>query len=120
MGGRDGDVYLNISLRPHQRYRASGRDLFLELPLTPWEAALGAEVQIPTLAGPVNLKVPAGTRAGQQLRLSRRGLPHPKGTAGDLYAIAQIVMPPDLSERERTLVKELAAASTFNPRGHLE
>ena len=119
-GGRDGDVYLNISLRPHQRYRASGRDLFLELPLTPWEAALGAEVQIPTLAGPVNLKVPAGTRAGQQLRLARRGLPDPKGSAGDLYAIVQMVLPPELSERERTLVQELAAASTFNPRRHLE
>ena len=119
-GGRDGDVYLNISLRPHPRYRASGRDLFLELPLTPWEAALGAEVQIPTLAGPVNLKVPAGTRAGQQLRLSRRGLPDPKGAGGDLYAIVQIVMPPELSDRERTLVTELAAASTFNPRRHLE
>ena len=119
-GGRDGDVYLNISLRQHPRYRASGRDLFLELPLTPWEAALGAEVQIPTLAGPVNLKVPAGTRAGQQLRLSRRGLPDPKGAAADLYAIVQIVMPQELSERERELVKELAAASTFNPRRHLE
>ena len=119
-GGRDGDVYLNVSLRQHPRYRASGRDLFLELPLTPWEAALGAEVQIPTLAGPVNLKVPAGTRAGQQLRLSRRGLPNPKGAAADLYAIVQIVMPQELSERERELVKELAAASTFNPRRHLE
>ena len=119
-GGRDGDVYLHISLRPHPRYRASGRDLFLELPLTPWEAALGGEVQIPTLAGPVNLKVPAGTRAGQKMRLARRGLPDPKGTAGDLYAIVQIVMPPELSERERELVKDLAAASTFNPRRHLE
>ena len=90
------------------------------MPLTPWEAALGGEVQIPTLAGPVNLKVPAGTRAGQKMRLARRGLPDPKGTAGDLYAIVQIVMPPELSERERELVKDLAAASTFNPRRHLE
>ena len=76
-------------------------------------------MQIPTLAGPVNLKVPAGTRAGQQLRLSGRGLPDPKGGAGDLYAIVQMVMPPELSERERALVKELATASTFNPRLHL-
>jgi curved DNA-binding protein len=117
-GGRDGDVYLNISLRPHRLYRASGHDLFLEVPVTPWEAALGASVQIPTLAGPVNLKVPAGTRAGQQLRLSGRGLPTPKGTAGDLYAIVQIVMPTELSERERSLLQQLAGASSFNPRRH--
>ena len=119
-GGRDGDVYLHIVLRAHPRYRASGRDLYLELPLTPWEAALGAEVQTPTLAGPVNLKVPAGTRAGQQLRLAQRGLPNRNGTAGDQYATIQIVMPPELSERERELVKELAAASTFNPRPNFE
>ena len=119
-GGRDGDVYLNISLRPHRRYRVSGRDLFLDLPVTPWEAALGAGVEIPTLAGAVNLKVPAGTRGGQQLRLAGRGLPAPEGGAGDLYAIVQIVLPPELTERERSLMQELAAASSFNPRRHLE
>jgi len=101
-GGRDGDVYLNISLRPHRLYRVSGHDLFLDLPVTPWEAALGATVQIPTLAAAVNLKVPPGTRAGQQLRLSGRGLPTPKGGAGDLYAIVEIAMPPELTERERS------------------
>jgi len=118
-GGRDGDVYLNIVLKPDSRYRASGRDLYLELPVTPWEVGLGAEVQIPTLGGPVNLKVRPGTRAGQQLRLSGRGLPNPKGGAGDLYAIIQIVMPPELSERERGLLQELENASTFDPRRHL-
>jgi curved DNA-binding protein len=66
----------------------------------------------------VNLKVPSGTRAGQQLRLSGRGLPKPESGAGDLYAIVQIVMPPELSERERELLKELAAASSFKPREH--
>jgi curved DNA-binding protein len=75
---------------------------------------------VPTLAGAVNLKVPAGTRAGHQLRLSGRGLPKPHGGAGDLYAIVQIAMPPELSERERALLQELAAASSFNPRQHLE
>jgi curved DNA-binding protein len=119
-GGSDGDVYLNISLRPHRLFRVSGHDLFLDLPLTPWEAALGTEVRMPTLAGSVNLKVPAGTRAGQQLRLSGRGLPMPKDGAGDLYAIVQLAMPPDPTERERALLRELAAASTFNPRRHLE
>jgi curved DNA-binding protein len=117
-GGPAGDVYLNIVLRPHRLYRASGRDLFLDLPLAPWEAALGATAQVPTLAGRVNLKVPAGTRAGQQLRLAGRGLPKPDGGAGDLYAIAQIVLPPTLSEREASLYKELASASNFDPRRH--
>jgi curved DNA-binding protein len=117
-GGPSGDIYLNITLRPHRLYRASGHDIFIDLPLTPWEAALGASVEIPTLAGLVNLRVPAGTRTGQQLRLSGRGLPKPQGAAGDLYAIAQLVMPPELSERESGLLKELAAASTFNPRQH--
>ncbi|HEY7944017.1 MAG: DnaJ C-terminal domain-containing protein [Burkholderiales bacterium] len=117
-GGPAGDVYLNISLRPHRLYRPSGHDLFLDLPLAPWEAGLGAAVEVPTLAGPVNLRVPAGTRAGQQLRLSGRGLPKPQGGAGDLYAIAQLAMPPELSERERGLLKEMAAVSTFNPRQH--
>lgn len=115
-GGPAGDVYLNISLRPHRLYRAFGHDLFLDLPLAPWEAALGASVEVPTLAGAVNLRVPAGTRTGQQLRLSGRGLPRPQGGAGDLYAIAQLALPPELSERERGLFKELAAQSTFNPR----
>ena len=117
-GGPAGDIYLNISLRPHRLYRPSGHDLFLDLPLTPWEAALGGEVEVPTLAGAVNLRVPAGTRSGQQLRLSGRGLPRPGGGAGDLYAIAQLAMPPELSERERGLLQELAAGSKFNPRRH--
>ncbi len=117
-GGPAGDIYLNITLRPHRLYRASGHDLFLDLPLTPWEAALGATVEVPTLAGLVNLRVPAGTRTGAQLRLAGRGLPKPAGGAGDLYAIAQLVMPPELSERERGLLGELAAASSFDPRRH--
>jgi curved DNA-binding protein len=117
-GGRVGDVYLNVSLRPHRLYRVSGHDLFLDLPVAPWEAALGAKVRIPTLAGPVDLTVPAGTRAGQQLRLAGRGLPMPQGGAGDLYAIVQIAMPAELSKRERDLLQELASASSFDPRRH--
>jgi curved DNA-binding protein len=117
-GGPAGDVYLNIVLRPHRLFRVSGRDLFLDLPLAPWEAALGATAEVPTLAGRVNLKVPAGTRAGQQLRLAGRGLPKPGGGAGDLYAIAQIALPPTLTEREKSLYRELATASNFDPRRH--
>jgi curved DNA-binding protein len=119
-GGPDGDVFLKIALVPHRLYRVTGHDLFMDLPLTPWEAALGTTVVVPTLAGAVNMKIPPGTRAAQQLRLSGRGLPKRDTGAGDLYAIAQIVMPPELSDRERELVKELASVSSFNPRQHFE
>jgi curved DNA-binding protein len=75
---------------------------------------------VPTLAGAVHLKVPAGTASGQKLRLSKRGLPTPHGDPGDLFAIAQIVVPPVLSERERELFGQLSEASTFNPRSRFE
>ena len=117
-GGRDGDLYLNIALHPHPLYRVNGYDLYLDLPLAPWEAVLGATVEVPTLGGAVHLKVPPNTRAAQQLRLARRGLPRPKGGEGDLFAIVQIVVPTAPSERERELYRQLAAGSTFNPRGH--
>lgn len=117
-GGRDGDLYLNIVLRPHALFRPSGHDLFLDLPLAPWEAALGATVEVPTLGGAVNLKVPPGTQTGRKLRLGKKGLPKPDGTEGDLYAIVQIVNPAELTERERELFKQLAEASQFNPRSH--
>jgi curved DNA-binding protein len=113
-------LYLNIALHPHALFRVSGHDLYLDLPLAPWEAALGAVVEVPTLSGPVRLKVPPGTRAGQKLRLAGRGLPKPREGAGDLFAIVQIVVPSVLSEHERVLFKQLADGSTFNPRAHFE
>jgi curved DNA-binding protein len=118
-GGRNGDLYLNVKLAPHPIFRVSGRDLYLDLPLAPWEAVLGATVDIPTLGGVVRLKVKPNTQAGQQLRLAKRGLPKP-GQEGDLYAIVQVVIPPETGEREQALYKSLAQASTFNPRAHLE
>ena len=117
-GGRDGDLYLDITLKPHALYRATGRDLYVDLPLAAWEAALGASVEVPTLAGAVNLKVPAGTNSGRKLRLSGRGLPKPRGGSGDLFAVAQIVMPSQLSDRERELYESLRQAAGTNPRGH--
>ena len=117
-GGANGDLYLNIALHPHPLYRVDGHDLYLELPLTPWEAALGATVEVPTLGGTVSLKVPPGTSAGRKLRMSKRGLPKRGGDPGDLYAIVQIAVPGVLSDRERDLFQELADVSTFNPRGH--
>ncbi len=117
-GGRDGDLYLNIALRPHPLFRASGHDLYLDVPVAPWEAALGAEIEIPTLAGRVALKIPAGSKAGQRLRLAGKGLPNPHGTAGNLYAVLSVAVPSVLTDRERRLFEELRGASSFNPRGH--
>jgi curved DNA-binding protein len=119
-GGPNGDLYLNIALHPHPLYRVDGHDLYLDLPLAPWEAALGATVNVPTLAGAVSLRVPPGTSAGRKLRLAKRGLPRPNGSAGDLFALVQIAVPTVLTDRERALFKELADSSTFNPRGHFE
>ena len=117
-GGRDGDLYLIIHLLPHALFRASGHDLYIDLPLAPWEAALGATVEVPTLHGAVDLKVQAGARSGQKLRLARRGLPNPREGIGDLYAVVQIVLPAELSEHERSLLQQMAAGSSFDPRGH--
>lgn len=119
-GGPDGDLYLNIALHPHPLFRASGHDLYLELPLAPWEAVLGATVNVPTLGGTVQLKVPPGTQAGQKLRLAHRGLPRPHEGAGDLYAIALIVVPRAANDKERALYQQLADGASFNPRGHFE
>ena len=117
-GGANGDLYLNVKLRPHALFRPTGHDLYLDLPLAPWEAALGATVEVPTLEGAVHLKVPAGTAAGSKLRLSGKGLVKPGGGHGDLYALVQIVNPKPLNDRERELFQELANQSKFDPRAH--
>lgn len=115
-GGADGDIYLHIALLPHAVFRADGYDLYFDLALTPWEAALGAEVQVPTLDAPVVLTVPAGTRSGRKLRLRDRGLANAKKGRGDLYALVRIDIPASLTDRERELYQELASLSNFNPR----
>lgn len=119
-GGPNGNLYLNISFLPHKLFRVVEHDLFIDLPLTPWEAALGATVKVPTLEGAVNLKVPAATNSGQKLRISKRGMPKRDQAHGDLFAVVQIVVPNNLSDRERELLKELMDKSTFNPRAHFE
>jgi curved DNA-binding protein len=117
-GGPPGDLYLQIVLEPHPLYRVRGHDLEIEVPITPWEAALGAEVEVPTLDGRVTMKVPPGSKGGQKLRLGGKGLPKPGpgGGAGDLYAALEIVVPATLTDRERKLYEELRAVSKFNPR----
>jgi curved DNA-binding protein len=117
-GGPPGDLYLDIDVETHPLYRIDGSDLYIDLPLAPWEAALGTTVKLPTPAGVVDLKVTAGTRAGQRLRLKGRGLARPRGEAGHLYAVAQIVMPATIDRRERELYEELGKISAFTPRAH--
>lgn len=118
-GGRDGDLYLNIRLRPNPLFRVDGHDLYIELPLAPWEAAMGTTVELPTLAGPVNLNVPSLTASGRKLRLGKRGLPKPGGGEGDLFAMVSIVMPASLDDKQQALFRQLAESSTFNPREKL-
>ncbi|BFU45736.1 DnaJ C-terminal domain-containing protein [Krasilnikovia sp. MM14-A1004] len=115
-GAAPGDLYLRVRLAPHPRYRVDGRDISVDLPLAPWEAALGTSVAVDTPGGEAKVKVPAGTSSGRRLRLRGRGLPNPRGPDGDLYAVAQIVVPPELGDEERRLFEQLAATSTFDPR----
>jgi DnaJ-class molecular chaperone with C-terminal Zn finger domain len=116
-GGPNGDLYLHIQFQPHPRFRVEGSDLYHDLHITPWEAALGASVEVPTLDGDVRMKIPAGSTSGQKLRLSQKGLPGSGGKApGDLYAVIQIVVPKKISEPEKTLWNQLAEISDFHPR----
>ena len=115
-GARNGDLYLIVRIAPHPRYRLDGRDLYVELRLAPWEAALGTSVALDTPGGEVKVKVPGGTSSGRRIRLAGRGLPNPKGKAGDLYAEARIMVPARLSRAERRLFEQLAAESNFDPR----
>ncbi|MBO0687547.1 MAG: DnaJ domain-containing protein [Candidatus Dormibacteraeota bacterium] len=115
-GARNGDLYLVVRIAPHPRYRLDGRDLYVELRIAPWEAALGTSVPVDTPGGEVKVKVPAGTSSGRRIRLRGRGLPNPKGTAGHLFAEARIMVPPHLSRAERRLFEQLAAESDFDPR----
>lgn len=115
--GGAGDLYLEISFNPHSLYRVEGRDVFVDLPLAPWEAALGAQVQAPTPDGLVELKIPPGTVAGRRLRLKGRGIP---GTApGDFYVVTQIALPPADTEAARSAYRNLQRDLPFNPRANL-
>jgi curved DNA-binding protein len=116
-GGADsGDLYMVARIAPDRRYRLVGRDLHVTLPLAPWEAALGTEVDLETPAGKLKVTVPAGTSSGRRLRLAGQGLPNRRGKPGDLFAEAQIMVPGSLTSGERRLFEELANVSTFDPR----
>ena len=115
-GGSAGDLYLNVRLARHPDFRVQGTDLHYDLDVTPWEAALGAQVKIPTLDGTTSLRVPTGTGSGSMLRLRGLGLPKENQERGDLYATVRIQVPTTLSAEERTLWEKLAQTSSFNPR----
>ncbi|MGH9125479.1 MAG: DnaJ C-terminal domain-containing protein [Acidimicrobiales bacterium] len=115
-GGSPGDLYLVVRIRSDARFRLEGRDVHVELPVTPWEAALGATVPVEGPGGPAKVKVPPGTSSGRRLRLRKRGLPNPNGDPGDLYAEVRIMVPSSLNSREKGLFEELARASDFDPR----
>jgi curved DNA-binding protein len=117
-GGTPGDLYLEVHIQPHSLYTVKGRDVFIHLPITPWEAALGCAVAVPTLGGQVKLKITKGAQGGQKLRLKGRGLPGT--TPGDEYVILNIYVPkPTTTEQER-LYEQMATQMPFNPRKHLE
>ncbi|MFD0262436.1 DnaJ C-terminal domain-containing protein [Kitasatospora indigofera] len=114
--GSAGDLYLVVRLTPHPRYRLVGRDIHVDLPVTAWEAALGATVPVSGPGGMAKVNVPSGTSTGRRLRLRGEGMPHPRGSPGDLYAEIKVMVPPSPGPRERELFEELAAVSSFDPR----
>ena len=117
-GGTAGDLILTVNIAPHSTYRLNGHDLEVDVPITPWEAVLGAKVQVPTLDGPVTMTIPHGSSAGRRLRLRGKGLPKRRGgERGDLYAVLQIAVPKELTPKEKELFEQLAKVSKFDPRG---
>ena len=116
-GGTAGDLYLQVEFRAHPIYRVEGRDLYLDLPVTPWEAALGATVKVPTLGGIVELKIPEGSASGRKMRLKGRGIPG--DPPGDCYAILTIALPPAGTEAARELYRKMEKELNFNPRTKL-
>jgi curved DNA-binding protein len=115
--GVPGDLYIEVEFQPHPLYRVDVRDLYLDLPVAPWEAALGAAVKTPTPTGTVDLKIPAGSHAGSKLRLKGRGIP--ASPPGDFYVVLQIALPAADDEKAKAAYAAMAAALPFNPRANL-
>lgn len=113
----NGDLYLTVSIKPHPSYRLHKRDLYLEVPVTPWEAALGTKITVPTLAGKIKLTIPPGSQSGSELRLRGKGLPgYPPG---DLYAVIKVVLPEPRSDADRDLYRRMQHTMDFDPRAHM-
>ena len=112
----ENDLFLRVRIRPHPYFRVDGRDLHVDVPISPWEAALGATVPVRTLDGTSRVRVPAGSSTGRRLRLRGKGMPGQRGGRGDLYATVTIAVPRELSAKERELFEQLSAVSRFDPR----
>jgi curved DNA-binding protein len=115
--GKAGDLYIEVEFQPHPLYRVEGRDLYVDLPVAPWEAALGAAVKTPTPGGVVDLKIPPASQAGTKLRLRGRGIP--ATPPGDLYVVLQIALPKATDDKGKAAYRALAEAMPFNPRASL-
>ncbi len=115
--GQAGDLYLEIEFNPHSIYKVDGHDVYIDLPVTPWEAALGATIKVPTPDGQVDLKIAQGTTSGQKLRLKARGIPGK--TPGDLYVVTQITLPPADSDAARAIYQKMQQELAYNPRSKL-
>ena len=111
-----GDLYLVVRIKPHPRFRVQGRDIYVDLPVSPWEAVLGSTVVVPTPGGEAKVKVVPGSSTGRKLRLRGEGMPNPRGANGNLYAEIKVMVPPKPTARERELFEQLAAESNFDPR----
>lgn len=116
-GGQPGNLYLEVHFAPHPRYRVEGRDVYANLPVAPWEAALGARVQAPTPDGKVDVRVPEGSQSGRKLRLKGRGIPG--SPAGNLYLVLEVVLPLVSNAKARELYQTMAQELAFNPRQNL-
>jgi curved DNA-binding protein len=115
--GKAGDLFIEVEFQPHPLYRIDGRDLYMDLPVAPWEAALGAAVKTPTPTGSVELKIPAAAHAGSKLRLKGRGIP--ASPPGDFYVVVQIALPAANDDKAKAAYSAFAAALPFNPRASL-
>ncbi len=112
-----GDLYLKVEFKPHPYYRVDGKNVYLDLPVTPWEMALGATIQVPTPEGTVHLKIPADSKPGQKLRLKGRGIPSKE--KGDLFVVLNVALPSIEDQKAKSLYEEMARDLNFNPRTHL-
>lgn len=112
--GDAGDLFVEFRIAPHPKFRPEGRDIHYELPVTPWEAALGSQLEVPTLGGPVKLKIPPGSQSGNRLRLKGRGLPGEP--AGDQFVTLKVVLPPATGAQQRALYEQMAETMGFDPR----
>lgn len=113
--GAEGDLFVRVRLVPHPLFDVEGHNLILTVPVAPWEAALGAQVEVPTLTGSIKLKIPANSQNGTKLRIKGNGLPGKSGP-GDLYALLKVTMPPNTNDEQRALWQSLAERAAFDPR----